>query len=1042
MTGFLKNFSCLVPFRLVVLSCLAGCLSLSAGCRSKFDNGFDRHRLECGSNYQTGMDYFFVLDEEGRVIPGADLQLRNLTGTTADILVTSGGCIRKTTDRLLIRHPASGRAIIAGQDAKAGHGLSLAGTGGSTPEIDCPAALLTRGDLPFSALFRGGIVFPVDPEIYDIRYRVADESGAVLQPWTRQQPEGIHAAFLPQPPPSFTRARWAVHLRVSNYLTGEENVSHTCAITVDRQPPHPLLSHDGREVATGGIPAFIDLTPEQSLRFGAEPGSGEDLAGVQYCLQPLGRSPGTDGTAACDMTGSGIRTAAPVEPIPMPGSGFFLLRYRGYDAAGNLSPWQPPRLVLTRDAQAIEQIRAYATPESITARFQQEGGRLELVQQALSSEAAWQGLATGYEQGLVLEERHSLAYHAMQAMELMRIDRTAFHQYPVIRLAFLDQHHLVSASVGGEIHLTDIRRRHHPVVLPTGLTRLVDMVTIPAKNLIVAAGVHGPLLAWRRTGPDSPPRDLLSGTDPGTITALAVAPDQNLLVIAASGELRAFDPDAEQWHGFRVTTGDDVRHLAFDPGGGLINAATAREVLTWRWPEGGALINRITLPRTAGGISSLLHGVGGVDNRLLIADESGNLHTADLPGEVIQDSLDTGGEVVDILADDEGGLILIRPDGIRRLVLAEGRITPPGPLVPATGGLNTAALSPSGSLLLTGAMDYGLSYRLATSPRWQESIRPAPGGDARLAVAADGRYAVTGSLTEEGGYPLIIRSAGPAAPAEHKILLPGKVMQMAFAADGDLWVSGLDLWDIRLNRIDRTTAAVTSSHELGDSRFALTERGIWAVGLTPASVPGPLQLFGFDSFTPLPWPADAVPGPDDVWGSDGGDRLAFGPRDGDGPITITGPRGPITSRFRQSGTGSLTFTGDGTGLISTDSNGHVHYWRTSDGERLLHLPIPERRNGAIAVLADGEAGRLITGQFDLRIHSLHTGRSLSRPLDFANGSRQRIRSLAFTPDRDRLLVAAGSRLWSLTLEPGELVQRLCRYLTNEMEREEELSSCQ
>jgi WD40 repeat protein/serine/threonine protein kinase len=330
------------------------------------------------------------------------------------------------------------------------------------------------------------------------------------------------------------------------------------------------------------------------------------------------------------------------------------------------------------------------------------------------------------------------------------------------------------------------------------------------------------------------------------------------------------------------------------------------------------------------------------------------------------------------------------------------------------GRVNDVAFSRDGKAVLTGCEDG--TARLWDTATGQPIGPPLRHREAVLVVAfsPDGKTVLTAS--RDGTMRLWDFATGRPLGAfrGHRQAL----RELAFSPDGKTLLTGGDDTTARLwNATTRRPIGVPLRHRAAVTLVAFSADG--KIALT-ASADGSARRWDAATGRPI---GDPV--------THGGARVAFSP---DGKTVVAGGHDDTTARFWDTATGAptglsiplpggvawLSFSRDGTGLLTAAADGTLRLWDAATG-RPIGAPVQHRAKVFTADLsADGQ--RILSG-FGEKLARVWDIAATGQPLGPPLAHRASVSKVAFSPDgRTALSVTDGNEalLWDVSELPDDL----------------------
>ena len=504
-----------------------------------------------------------------------------------------------------------------------------------------------------------------------------------------------------------------------------------------------------------------------------------------------------------------------------------------------------------------------------------------------------------------------------------------------------------------------------------GIGDTVTAVAVAPDREVVAAGADGSLLAWAAHA-DAPRSLLRSSGNP--VTAIALAPDGRRAFGLRDGHVLLRDAAGNDVHQTRLHTGS-ITSLAFDAEGRLLTGSGRPPSGNWlgdgtsiAWePQQderrpllfgtleGAPVAAVPSPDAGAALRSLAGGT--VE---LWSVSPGERRLLGHPETVRAVAFSAAGDVA-ITGGDDGTVRTWDVDTGARQESLDAHLGP----------VTCVAQTADGRLLLSGSLDASVAVWVVD----REDARAALTDDGgAIAVSPNDDIAVGASggavqLLDAGGVP--VATLGRSGP----------VMSVAVSPDGDTVLAGHEdgavaVWDAR----SRTGRAVLTGHDGIVWELAFSPDGMLAGS---ACDDGTARLWDTADWTPratLAGHDGAVHGV--AFTPDGGQVVTCG---GDGTARLWSTDGAmdrILGRAQRPLT-SVAVTPDAGSVVASADDGVVHVW---DAEAAHGLP--RRRRGErtfeahdrlirrIALSADGRV--LLTASFDATVNcwELASGRKL------------------------------------------------------------------
>lgn len=481
----------------------------------------------------------------------------------------------------------------------------------------------------------------------------------------------------------------------------------------------------------------------------------------------------------------------------------------------------------------------------------------------------------------------------------------------------------------------------------------------------------------------------------GEVWSVQFSPDGKLLATGmANGTVTILDADSGQQLLSHRPHDGEVGSIAFSPSGTLATAGWDGAVRLWESPLSDQPSS--LLPHQGAVTSIAFNGDG---TRLATASADGRVRTWDTK---------TRQSLPPILGGQDGLVqrIALSPGGDRVVTASQADTTvrvwnvatrrEAGPALVHPDAVTSIALSPDGTRLATGAMDF--KVRIWDVGTAQEISTLVGLGNTIFATSfsPDGTLLATG--TADGDVRVWSVREG-----RELIALPGhtgSVQAVAFSPDGmQLATASTDgtvrVWDLSFRHADGINAVV---FDRSGTRLA-TASGDGAATIWDVAARRPVRRMGNEGSEPDSGPVLGV---------------AFSP---DGTrLATAGVRGIVKVRDATTGADLVSLTGltatvlavvfdrEGNRLATVDEDGGAYIWDAGSGQMLFALPAGESgdvRFRAIAYAADG--GRLATGDADgvAKLWDAATGQEQAR---FA-GRSQPILSVTLSGDGRRLATA-------------------------------------
>ena len=359
------------------------------------DRGLDRI-LTCGDQFPKDKAYFHASNESGQLLHTSQLAVILKHQTDGNIAVGEY-CIEVPRDSqpLLVKDSLSDRPIAAiVESPQQGAVIVLQEVADEAARIQCPDELRMNDQ-------------------FDLRNLISYPQDSAFLPWLRAKAEFTEApqfthTFNLDSPSSWPRIQSLLNERTYNVQVTLENLvfgnqeQQVCSLKFDQTPPlaflaieeHPSFRYLGQTIhkVPASKPARFDRSPQSS-----------DLATIEYCIQklhesPMAREEWAKARLKTDCRDREILLAQPNDALRTDvNEGFWLIRLRAIDRAGNSSEWQKnPSLILIQQEHRASQIKSL----SLAAMEREALGIPDLGQQLMDSLKVfdiYRNLPTNYE---------------------------------------------------------------------------------------------------------------------------------------------------------------------------------------------------------------------------------------------------------------------------------------------------------------------------------------------------------------------------------------------------------------------------------------------------------------------------------------------------------------------------------------------------------------------------------------------------------------------------------------------------------------------
>lgn len=364
-------------FRLIVLLCLTN--SLLLGACSKLSTGVDRDTFICGPLIGESRQYLIVKDPSGRQLRPDELEFYSLDSRlkVASPPISSRGCIQLPhQERLLVK--ASGKPWIAKVDRSEGE-LQLTLALEQSLVANCQDGKRVNSQASIESLLDAKGV--KDPYAWRISYRFQNSTETIELPF---DPNARHSLFS-KPAQEGERV---LDLSIIDYFR-DFSIRTECRLVVDDTPPVVDLDYGKRETTTIGNATFHKVDRSQRLQFSrlGNP-APNDLATIEYCAEMFSTLAELEQRMLQHEVQAGCSSpfvARDLQALVTPSNtGFWIVRYRAWDQAGNSSDWQQFPL-LYYHGEELRKIESLLDQDIVTGALGRSQGGMRLIQQTLDA---------------------------------------------------------------------------------------------------------------------------------------------------------------------------------------------------------------------------------------------------------------------------------------------------------------------------------------------------------------------------------------------------------------------------------------------------------------------------------------------------------------------------------------------------------------------------------------------------------------------------------------------------------------------------------
>lgn len=417
----------------------------------KLSNAISPLRLDCGQDVAWQGSFLRFRDTVGRDLMADQFEVIALESQSRkDLQLSSRGCLALSTKGLWLirsREKPEGLVVDTGNFHES-TALQLQDTSDEKLKPSCPV-YETGQSLDLTS------VFPPsgnhDFRGYEITYTL--NADAVQRTWPTENFSRLQKLELAN---FFPEGVFKLSLTTTNHFHRDEATDLSCSIRFDATGPMitPSFAEAVPKVYKGR--PFLALSSEDDVHFTSK---AEDFVAFDVCYEPRADwNAGTDIGPMTDLCAKPERVAGS-RPVPVnERSGFWQLRYRGVDPAGNTSAWSDPSILLFEHTNVQQRLlsRAAAQQAELDTRFVAGTPNAMLI--GLEMYQSWRNLPTAYERER-LEASVLLALHrpwfspgvqqVMHVLPELNIPRLAFPVMNGKKLVFAESPPPSEANASG-----------------------------------------------------------------------------------------------------------------------------------------------------------------------------------------------------------------------------------------------------------------------------------------------------------------------------------------------------------------------------------------------------------------------------------------------------------------------------------------------------------------------------------------------------------------------------------------------------------------